>query len=110
MNESETNSAAPADLSEQVAALQRQIFTLLLALIVVSGTLTVYLYRQASLIGKDIQAVRTQAIEPFKQRQPAMENFLNQLVAFGQTHPDFRPLLQKYGITLPPGATNAPKK
>ena len=110
MNESETNSSAPADLSEQVAVLQRQIFTLLLALIVVSGTLTVYLYRQASLAGKDIQAVRTQVIEPFKQKQPAMENFLNQLVAFGQTHPDFRPLLQKYGITPPPGATNAPKK
>ena len=39
MNESEMNSPAPADLSEQVAALQRQVFTLLLALIVVSGTL-----------------------------------------------------------------------
>ena len=33
----------PNDLAGQVAALQRQVFTLLLALIVVSGTLAVYL-------------------------------------------------------------------
>lgn len=112
MNETETNSPAPVELSEQVAALQRQVFTLLLALIVVSGTLTVYLYRQASLTGKDIQTLRTQVIEPFKQRQPAMENFLNQLAAYGQTHPDFRPILQKYGInstSAVPAAATAPK-
>ena len=79
MNEPELNSPAPAQLSEQVAALQRQVSTLLLALIVVSGTLTVYLFRQASVAGKDIQTLKTQVIEPFRQRQPAMENFLNQL-------------------------------
>ena len=39
MNDSEINSSG--DLAGQVAALQRQVFTLLLALIVVSGTLTV---------------------------------------------------------------------
>jgi hypothetical protein len=110
MNEPKLNSPAAPELSEQIAALQRQVSTLLLALIVVSGTLTVYLYRQANLTGKDIQAIKTQAIEPFKQRQPAMDNFLNQLMAYGQTHADFRPILQKYGINpQPPGGTNIPK-
>ena len=61
MNETETNSPAPGELAEQVLALQRQVFTLLLALIVVSGTLTVYLYRQASVTRKDINAIRPQA-------------------------------------------------
>ena len=61
MNESEMNPPAPADMSEQMAALQRQVFTLLLALIVVSGTLTVYLYRQSSLTGKDITTIKPQA-------------------------------------------------
>jgi len=108
MNEPELNSPAPAQLSEQVAALQRQVSTLLLALIVVSGTLTVYLFRQASVVGKDIQAIKIQVIEPFRQRQPALENFLNQLVAYGQTHADFRPILQKYGINPSPVAPTAP--
>jgi hypothetical protein len=112
MNETETNPPAPVEWNEQVAALQRQVFSLLLALIVVSGTLTVYLYRQASLTGKDIKSLRTQVIEPFKQKEPAMESFLNQLVAYGQTHADFRPVLVKYGInptSAVPAAATAPK-
>jgi hypothetical protein len=110
MNEPELNSPAPADLSEQVAALQRQVFTLLLALIVVSGTLTIFLYRQASLTGRDIATIKPQAqqlMQVYKQNLPNMETFVNQLVAYGQAHPDFRPILQKYGIN--PAAT-APKK
>ena len=101
------------ELNEQVAALQRQVFALLLALIVVSGTLTVYLYRQASLTRKDTDAITQQfgpAMAAFKQNQPALINFVNQLVNYSQSHPDFRPVLMKYGInpTLPPPA--APKK
>ena len=110
MNEPEMNSPAPANLSEQVAALQRQVFALLLALIVVSGTLTVFLYRQATLTGKDITAIKPQAlqiIQVYKQNMPVLETFVNQLVTYGQTHPDFRPILLKYGINP---TTTAPKK
>ena len=63
MNESETNSAVQTELMDQVVALRHQVFTLLLALVVVSGTLTVYLYRQASLAGKDLAAVKPQATQ-----------------------------------------------
>ncbi len=108
MNESEMNAPVPADVSQQVAALRQQVFSLLLALIVVSGTLTVTLYRQASLAGKDIAALKVQVIDRYKQQQPAMENFLNQLAAFGVTHPDFRTnILLKYGITSAPAPANA---
>jgi hypothetical protein len=113
MNEPEMNSPALADLSGQMAALQRQVFTLLLALIVVSGTLTVYLYRQASVTGKDITAIKLQAqplIKAYKQNLPALEVFVNQLVAYGQTHPDFRPILQRNGFNPQPAAAAAPKK
>jgi hypothetical protein len=98
------------DLNEQVSALQRQVFALLLALIVVSGTLTVYLYRQASVTRKDTDALQQQAgpvIAIFRQNQAAMINFVNQLVIYSETHPDFRPVLLKFGITPP---TSEPKK
>jgi hypothetical protein len=98
------------ELNEQVSALQRQVFALLLALIVVSGTLTVYLYRQASLTRKDTDALQQQAgpvIAIFRQNQAAMINFVNQLVIYSQTHPDFRPVLLKFGITPP---TSEPRK
>jgi hypothetical protein len=95
------------DSNSEISALKNQVFTLLLALIVVSGTLTVYLYRDASLKGKDIEALRPQAqqiIGAFNQNQSLMINFLNQLIAYGQAHPDFQPVLRKYGIAPQPAA------
>ena len=98
------------DINAQISALQRQVFALLLALIVVSGTLTVYLYRQASISGKDIDAIKPQAqkiIATYNENQALMVNFVNQLVAYGQAHPDFRPVLMKYGIAPVPGVPPA---
>ena len=99
------------DLNSEVAALRNQVYVLLIALIVVSGTLTVYLYRQASMSRKDIDAIKPQAaqlINAFNQNQGLMVNFVNQLVAYGQAHPDFVPVLAKYGIApvkgIPAGA------
>ena len=111
MNEPDMISPEPAEVSEQVTALQRQVFSLLLALIVVSGTLTVYLFQQSRLTGKDIQSLNTQVIQPFNQRRPAIENFINQLVAYGQKNPDFQQqILKKYGITpAPPKGQAQPK-
>ena len=83
-----------------MVALRHQVFTLLLALVVVSGTLTVFLYRQASITGKDITAIKpqvTQIIKAFSQDRPGMENFVKQLTTYGVTHPDFQPILKKYG-------------
>jgi hypothetical protein len=31
-----------------------------------------------------------------------MENFVKQLTAYGNTHPDFQPILRKYGIVPQP--------
>jgi hypothetical protein len=125
MNESEMNPEPQpinlqTDLMDQVVALRHQVFTLLLALVVVSGTLTVYLYRQASVAKKDLTAVKpqaTQMIEEFKRVHPTMDTFVKQLTAYGVTHPDFQPILRKYGIVpqnqagptpVAPGAPAAP--
>ena len=110
MNDSEINS--PGDLAGQVAAQQRQVFTLLLALIVVSGTVVAYLGYESHHLGKDINAVNTQIVQPYKQRLPAIEGFVSQLVAYGQAHPDFRQqVLVKDGVvSATPPATNAAPK
>ena len=108
MNDTISNSTG-----EQVSALQRQVFSLLVALIVVSGTLTVYLYRQASLARKDYESIAPQAqqvIGAFNQNQQLLISFVNQLVAYGQLHPEFRPVLAKYGIAANAGGAVAPKK
>ena len=113
MNEPEMNSPAPVEMGEQVAALRHQVFTLLVALIVVSGTLASFLFYQSRVLGKDIDALRPQAmpiIQTFNTNHAAMEKFVNQLIAYGQTHPDFRPILQKYGINPMAPSPTEPKK
>jgi len=111
------NIANNVTAGDQIAALQRQVFSLLVALIVVSGTLTVFLYRQSSIAGKDYAAIQPQAqqiVTAYNQNQALMVGFVNALVGYGQTHPEFRPVLQKYGIApvagVPAGAPGAPKK
>ena len=99
MNEFEIGSPAPAELTDQIAALRRQVTTLLLALIVVSGTLTVYLWYQSRITGKEIDVVRPQVLQMmnvFNQSSLVVEK----LVVYGQAHPDFQPILKKYGIPL----------
>ncbi len=96
------------NLSDQVAALQRQVFALLLALVVVSGTLTVYLYRQASIIGKDV-ASEKQLIVTVNQGEATMISLANQLAVYAKAHPEIAPLLTKYGIG-PNGIQPAPKR
>jgi hypothetical protein len=108
---SETNPGANPEL----AALKNQVFTLLMALIVVSGTLTIFLYRQSSLTGSDLAQAK-QLNVMITQNETALNTFITQLVAYGEKHPDFVPVLKKYGIAPQPGvpagavAPVAPKK
>ncbi|HEY1718134.1 MAG TPA: hypothetical protein VGH42_07545 [Verrucomicrobiae bacterium] len=109
MNDSEIKSTEPSDLAGQVASLQRQVMILLLALIVVSGTLASYLYYQSRIMGKDLAAIEPQAmqmIKAYNQNEPNMEKFVQQLVTYGQTHPEFQAILKKYPIST----TNSPAK
>jgi hypothetical protein len=98
MNDSNSN----VEISDQIAALQRQVFILLLALIVVSGTLTVFLYRQASLARRDLDAIKPQAVQiinAFNQNHASVTNFVEALRVYGLSHPDFQQqVLKKYGI------------
>ena len=100
------------EISDQVTALRRQVFILLVALVIVSGTVTVFLYRQATLTRRDITAIKPQAqqvITAFSGNYQAITNFVQRLVIYGQTHPDFdQQVLKKYNITAP--TATAPKK
>jgi hypothetical protein len=109
MNDTETKSTEPSDLAGQFASLQKQVTMLLLALIVLSGTLTTYLCYESRIMGKDLESITPQAMQMIKgynQEEPNMEKFVQQLVAYGQTHPDFQEILKKYPFTV----TNTPVK
>jgi predicted PurR-regulated permease PerM len=114
MNEPETNSPVPDDLAGQVASLRRQITHLLLVLIVISGTLTTYLFYQSRTFANDLTALEPQArevIQNYNKNLPNIQKFVQALATYGQAHPDFQPILKKYGIPLTPSAAtnSAPK-
>jgi hypothetical protein len=114
------NMGDSAELRQQCASLQRQVTTLLLAVFVLSGTVTVFLWRQARYARKDLEVLKppaAQIIQSFKQEKPIMDDFVAKLAEFGKTHPDFMPIVNKYkiqpvtapGITSTPPAVIAPK-
>jgi predicted negative regulator of RcsB-dependent stress response len=94
---------SPNGAAGQLAALQRQVFTLMLVLVVVSGTLVAYVYYQSRQLSRTIEATRQQATQitkVYNQDFPVVQSFVKQLATYGQAHPDFQQtVLKKFGIT-----------
>ena len=83
--------------------MSRKSFTTLLVLvIVVSGTLTIYLWRQVKYSRAELEVLRPQATNIIGQYQkttgPATDEFLKKLAIYGTKHPDFAPIVNKYGL------------
>jgi hypothetical protein len=113
MNESETKPmpAFAEDSQRMGAALQGQLTTLLLAMVVLSGILTAFLYVQQRFAIQDRETnkqVVGQFVQVFRQQQkPSMDGIVEKLREFGRTNPDFVPILNKYGYGSP-AATRSP--
>lgn len=101
------------DLREQVESLRHLVGSMLVLLVIVSGTLTIFLLREMKNSSKELEAYRPGATNMIalyqKQQGPAMDEFLRKLQQYGQTHKDFEPILLKYGLkgTGPTGAPPA---
>jgi hypothetical protein len=120
MDSSGNETAGPSDVSRleyQCGSLRRWL-NLILALVIAmqvltviaSGTLAVYLFWLSKTTKKDLAGFRpqaTQAIAEYeKVNAPVMSDFLKRATEYGKTHPDFMPILAKYGIR-PGGPTGA---
>jgi hypothetical protein len=115
MNDTETPSSAQhSDLESQVALLQKQVFLLLLALIVVSATVVFYLWYQSRILTSDYAQYQKQAtdvITAYNNNKMTIDGIRQQLTTYGQTHPEFQPIVRKYGLIpggVPPAAPAAP--
>lgn len=107
-------------LQAQFDALQHMVVSILILVIVISGTLNIYFLRQWRTVSKDLAAVSPQATKMIADYQktsaPAMNDFVKKIIEFGRTHPDFAPVLTKYnlqvdtstGATVSPPASPAP--
>ena len=99
------------DLQAQLDSLRHMVISVLVLLIVVSGTFNLYLLRQVKYARLDLKGVRPQAaamLEEYNRvNAPLMQDFLKKITEYSKTHPDFTPILTKYGIR-PAAITGAP--
>ena len=114
MDEIETKNldhTEPADLPSQFDALRHFVLSVLILVIVVSGTLNIYLLYQFKAAGRELNTVRplVQNLQNTYNNGdgPVIQRFVLQSIEYGKTHPDFNPYLDKYGLRPPPG-TAAP--
>lgn len=118
-----TDSSELSGLKRECADLQSQTHTLRILLLFVIGALCLFFWREAGYNGylagqmqpQVIQAVqyeealRKQGTSMEKQLQ-IIQNGVSRLVEYGKTHPDYVPILTKYGIPLAttPATASAP--
>jgi hypothetical protein len=90
------------DLREEIASLRHLVGSILILLVVVSGTLTIFLRREMKNTSAQLDGFRPGATNMIavyqKQQAPAMDDFLNKIKQYGQTHKDFDPILFRWGL------------
>ena len=96
------------DLRSQYESLRHLVVSILILVVVVSGTLSIFLFREFRNAGRELDNIKPSAQEFAMNYQkgdgPSVENFLLRIVDYGRTHPDFAPILKKYRINPGPGA------
>lgn len=102
-------SSAPG-LQEQLDALQRTVVIALVLMIILSGALNLFLLRQVKFSRTDLANTKPQAtalINDYTKAMPMMNEFVNRVREYGRTHPDYMPILVKYGVVTT-GTNQAP--
>ena len=99
------------NLREQLDSLHHLVLSILVLVVVLSGTLSIFLLRQWKMASKDLANFRPAAMQIIadytKERAPRMDSFIDKIKEYGRTHPDFNPILLKYNLisnTSVPGA------
>jgi hypothetical protein len=105
------------ELKELCVQLRAQTHNLRLAQLIVALAVAGFFWVEVRRNGQALSTMRPQAMqveEVSKKQTPAINDFVNRLAEFGRTHPDFVPVLTKYGIptattsaapSVPPAAT-----
>lgn len=101
MNETENNPisspASPGGNEDRIESLEKLVSKLLLALTILSITFSVLLWRQARNASRNLENAK-QMLAVVNNMKPVVNQLLGQLAEYGKTHPDFKPIVDKYGI------------
>ena len=102
-------------LQQQVRSLQTLMVAVLMILILLSGSINIYLLRQVGYVRKDLETMRqqepqlTQLIADYqKTSEPLIRNFVADLQNEARKYPELNPLLVKYNLSARPATGAAP--
>lgn len=90
-----------AELRAECQALRQMLGSILILLIVVSGTLTIFMARQWKWSKNDVQAARQQTeamVAEYNRGAGQMQDFVRRLAEYSRAHPDFAPIAAKYRL------------
>lgn len=102
------------NLREECESLRKLLTVTLVLMILVTGVINFFLLRQAKYSRVDAENMKSQeaflnqTINEYKASLPLMTNFTSRLVDFGRTHPDFQPVLARYGLRPNAGTNQGP--
>jgi hypothetical protein len=107
--------ADAAQLQAEIKSLRHLIVSVLILLIVISGTLNVYLLRQWRSSEMELKNARVFLDSYNKDYFPQITNYVGKLTDYGRAHTNFVPILKRYGLdnartNPPPAAAPAPSK
>ena len=100
-----------ADLQEQCRSLRQQVAMLVAILIVLSGTLNVFFRHAWNYTRADMNAsqhMAAQADGQYTMHSNDMKHVVTVLTDYGRAHPDFMPILNRYGISNAPAPSLTP--
>ncbi len=109
-----TRSSETDDLKALCADFEKQAHTLRVAILIVATTLCLFFWREAKFNGHLADAMKGQVLQVSQyvkamesqgssigKQELAIKTFVSRLIEYGKTHPDYVPILAKYGIPMP---------
>ena len=110
LSNNEPARANVSDLQTQLDKLRHLIVSVLILSIVVTLTLVLCLARLDRSVRQELAIMRPLAAQmaaDYQKSGPLLTDFINKITEYGRTHPEFTPILVKYGITKPATAAGA---
>lgn len=93
-------------LERQLQSLRKLFVVALTLLLIVSGSVMIFLWGQKRILNSQLREARKFVGDYEKITAPFINNFISGLQAYGRTHPDFKPIMDKYNLW--PAASNTP--
>jgi hypothetical protein len=95
-------------VQEQLDGMRNLVTILLATVICIAGSVSVYLYRQATMLSRQVSEGRRIAFEFETNSLPRINMFIGSLETFSKSNPDFAAVLARYPLQQAAPSAGAP--